>query len=111
MKTRDETCLYWYLAWAANGFLAHPTIRLSWADAKANKYVNSGTTFAFVSVSSLDGKVLFDVEDDPYRDEEIVQVTFDTKALMRGYETLDDDLRTQLEGAISHSAVQNFRRQ
>ena len=105
MQKRDETCLYWYLAWAANGFLEHPTIRLSWADVKANKYVRPGTTFAFVSVSSLDGRVLFEVEDDPYQDEEIVELTFDTKALMRGYTMLDHDLRNQLEGAISHSTV------
>ena len=105
MQTKDETCLYWYLAWAANGFPEHPTIRMSWADAKANKYVDPGTTFAFVSVSSLDGRVLFDMEDDPYREDDIVQVTFDTKALVRGYGMLDQDLRSQLERAMAHSVA------
>lgn len=102
MKTKDETCLYWYLAWAANGFPERPMIRMTWADAKANKYIQPGTTFALVSVSSLDGKVLFDVEDDPYEDTEIVQVTFDTRNLLDSYESVEPELRIQLERAMAH---------
>ena len=102
MHTKDETCLYWYLAWVANGFRSK--IRMPWADAKANTYVNPGTTFALVSVASLDGRVLFEVEDDPYRDDEVVEISIDAKALARGHESLDPALRAELDKIVSPGA-------